>query len=341
MDKKIYIIIQVLVFIIPIMCAILWRILSPSFPRRHIIEIGIILIVVLSISAYELYAYNIYTNQKKDMPDISEVIKVKIIAGKFTDGIFNNYSMKMHDYPRITNEATIAYGETFVPYDIVERMPKYSIDLQLFDYLFLKVLSYSYNNGWFLVHKRPFKSDSIFISPQYKKEKLNTNIYRFQDTPAYIREYNLYFNNKNIFLNGSYVGRKTITLFHLFEDPEQFRIILPPGVTFKIGIDKDGWPDHTYKFTHKYFDLTISIQGFVSGPGYPMGFHKQNSRTIKEDFNRVRSSELIVNFDAKFKQTLNEQELKDMYSWAMTLLECFRFYFDYEEFEKSFNNRVA
>jgi len=328
MNKIIYIIIQVIIIIVPIFLGIQ----NPTVAKRHIIEIA----VILSIFAFEGYAYSIYSAQKSEMPDIHEAIKVKIIAGKFTDGIFNSDLMKMNDYPRITNEATIAFGNTSIGNDIAEKMQRYPIDTQLYDYLFLKVLSNCYHRGWYLVQKKPLKTESIFINPQYSSNKDNTNVYMFKNFPEYLKANNLYFNNKDIFRDGSYVGERTITLFPLLENNEPFRMVLPPGVKFGIGVGKDGWPDGTYNFRHKYFTLTMTIQAFSAGPGYPIGFHKQNDQNITEDFKKVRSAEMIVNFDAKFKQSLNEQELKDLYYWATTLLESFRFYFDYEEFEKSF-----
>lgn len=326
MNKVIYVIAQVIIIVVPIF----FGIQNPTVSKRHLTEA----VVVLSIVAFEVFAYSVYAVQRGEMPDLHEAIKVKIIAGKFSDGVFNSNFMKMNDYPRITNEATIAYGETSIKNDIIEKMPEYSPDGQLFEYLFLKVLNYCYHDGWYLIQKKPLATESIFISPQYDRNKNNKNILTFKELPECLRINNIFFNNKTIFKDGNYVGRKTITLFPTLANGEPFRIVLPPGVRCEIKVNQNGWPNGTYIFTHKFFILTIALKAFVAGPGYPLGFHKQNDRTMMDDMKKVRSTEMIVNIDTTFKQSLFEQELTDLYHWATTLIECFRFYFDYDEFER-------
>lgn len=322
----IYIILYISFIVVPIIFSN-WL---PQYPKRYFIYY----IIIISMIASELRINDIYQNQRKDMPNITEAIKVKIIAGKFTDGIFNSDVLGINEYPLITNEATIAFGETPIPAGLLERHPKYFIDKQLFEYLFLKTLSYTYHDGWYLEQEKPLKTESIWVSPQYQKQKAYRNIYTYEMLPNSIKAYNIYFNNSKIFKDGSYRGRKTITIFRLFKDPEPFKIVLPPDVKFQIEIDKDGWPTGRYFFEHRYCTVSITLTAFSFGPGYPIGFHKFNSRSIKEDMNKVRSSEMIVNFKAEFKQTLHEQELRDIYHWVRTLLNYFKFYFDYGKFEE-------
>lgn len=328
--KHFYLLVLIFVVIIPL-------ILSVKFPNIST-RFFIYSILFLSILVFEAFRYNVYIEQEKEFPEINKSVKVKIIAGFFKNGVFNSIAMNKFVYPRITNDATVAYGNTNVPSDLVDRIPRYPLSMQLFDYLFLKFLNHCFHNGWSLIDEYPLETESIKISPKINTVKSNNNIFDFEDLPFHIKEHNIYFKNNELFFNGEYVDRKTISILYHWHKSRPFGIVLPPETIFKIEVGDEGWPTMTYLFTHKLFMLKLKIEGLVAGPGYPQGFHLRNE---KKDYNSIFSTEMILNFKCKFKKSMfRDKEIRDFNDWANRLLNYFRFYFDYEIFEEDFQKKT-
>lgn len=188
--KHIYLVVLILVVIIPLILSVKFSNISTRF--------FIYSILFLSILIFEAFRYNVYKEQEKEFPGINKSVKVKIIAGFFTNGVFNSVTMNKYDYPRITNDATVAYGNTNVPSDLVDRIPRYPLPTQLFDYLFLKFLNHCFHNGWSLIDEYPLETESIIMSPKFNTVKSN-NIFDFEELPYHIKEHNIYFKNKELF----------------------------------------------------------------------------------------------------------------------------------------------
>ena len=319
-------IIQLSVFILFALLPVIFSRIGNNFPDRFLIYYYVILIVITG----ELYNFqeNRYINQK--YPDISEKIIVKIIAGKFTDGIFNDVLQRRFLYPRITNEATIAFGNTTIS-DGTRIPDKYPLPIQLIDFIFLKFMNHCYHSGW---NKLPVESDSTmtFLRPSSND---SGSPFKYEDIPLYIRENNIFFNNEKIFNNGGYINNKTIRIFLWpSSEPIPFQIILPPEVKMDYEIDKDGWPTNKICFHNMMFNFSIKILNLTEHIGYPLGFHLKNDHMDSETGDRLRSIEMIVSFEAKFKKSwLKEKALSGYYNWTNTFLNRFKFYFDYNQFK--------